>query len=371
MIDPAGVEQHHPVADLLEPVLDDEAVEAAVVGKHGLQELAQPRDVPLAVAELVDEAPPGLVGVHGELRIEGLVGGIHPQVPAENQQGVARGVEDLLGQLLLPFELEAQALRFGGVLEAEQKVAAAIGELRRAGAGQQDPVAEALEGVVDAELAAFAPRARERPRAFAEAAQWPSGRSRSRRACGLRRAPAWPRTPRRTRHWPPRPSGRRQAPGVAGKPLGRSPGRPRSPPPYLRPPRRHRTDPLEAGRGWTACAASTALRYSRVTLRWLGEKINQSGMKKHEREAVSRRLPKPPRGPAPVGRSRPAAPVRRRFSTPPPRRGRRPRTTAASLPRRRRRRPPAASAPPGRWPRRGRPASPGWSASPAGWAGCR
>ncbi|MDZ3835857.1 MAG: hypothetical protein U0S49_00590 [Rhodospirillales bacterium] len=156
MIDPAGVEQHHPAADLLEPVLDDEAVEAVVVREHGLQELAQPGDVPLAVAEFVDEAPPGVVGVHGELRIEGLVGGIHPQVPAENQQGVARGVEDLLGQLLLPFEIEAKALRLGCVLEAEQKVAAAIGELRRAGPRQQDPPAEAVEAVLDAEFTAFA-----------------------------------------------------------------------------------------------------------------------------------------------------------------------------------------------------------------------
>jgi hypothetical protein len=66
------------VADLLEVVLDHEVVEGIIAREHLFEELAQTGNVPLAVAELVDEPPLGGGRVDLERGVEGLVGRPHP-----------------------------------------------------------------------------------------------------------------------------------------------------------------------------------------------------------------------------------------------------------------------------------------------------
>ena len=56
----AGIEQHHPAADHREGVLQLEVVEDGALGDDILEQGPQVGDVPLAVAQLVDEAALGL-----------------------------------------------------------------------------------------------------------------------------------------------------------------------------------------------------------------------------------------------------------------------------------------------------------------------
>ena len=58
----AGVEQHHPAPDDREGMLELEVVEDRALGDDVLEEGAQVRDVPLTVAQLVDQAVLGLLG---------------------------------------------------------------------------------------------------------------------------------------------------------------------------------------------------------------------------------------------------------------------------------------------------------------------
>ena len=58
----AGVEQHHPAADHREGMIELEIVEDGTLGDYVLKQGPQVWDVPLAVAQLVDEAALGLPG---------------------------------------------------------------------------------------------------------------------------------------------------------------------------------------------------------------------------------------------------------------------------------------------------------------------
>ena len=96
----AGVEQHHPAADGREGVLELEVVEDGALGDDVLEQGPQVGDVPLAVAQLVDEAALGLRGRDVERLVEGAVGGPDAQRGVEDQQGLAHRVDDVLGVVL-------------------------------------------------------------------------------------------------------------------------------------------------------------------------------------------------------------------------------------------------------------------------------
>ncbi len=96
----ARVEQHHPAADGREGVLELEVVEHGALGDDVLEQGPQVGDVPLAVAQLVDEAALGLSGRDVERLVEGAVGRPDPQGGVEDQQGLAHRVHDVLGVIL-------------------------------------------------------------------------------------------------------------------------------------------------------------------------------------------------------------------------------------------------------------------------------
>ena len=96
----AGVEQHHPAADGREGVLQLEVVEDGALGDDVLEQGPQGGDVPLAVAQLVDEAVLGLLGGDVEGLVEGAVGGPDAQGGVEDQQGLAHRVDDVLRVVL-------------------------------------------------------------------------------------------------------------------------------------------------------------------------------------------------------------------------------------------------------------------------------
>ncbi len=93
----AGVQEHHPAADGREGVLELEVVEDGALGDDVLEQGPQVGDVPLAVAQLVDEAALGLPGRDVERLVEGAVGGPDAQRGVEDQQGLSHRLHNVLG----------------------------------------------------------------------------------------------------------------------------------------------------------------------------------------------------------------------------------------------------------------------------------
>src|SRR5687768_2979370 len=96
----AGVEQHHPAADYREGVVELEVVEDGAFGDDVLKEGPQVGDVPLAVAQLVDEAALGLAGRDVEGLVESAIGGPDAQRGIEDQQRLAHRIDDVLRVIL-------------------------------------------------------------------------------------------------------------------------------------------------------------------------------------------------------------------------------------------------------------------------------
>ena len=74
---PACVEDHAPRADVRELAPHLEAVEAALSVQGPLQQISQPRNVPLPIAQLVDELSVGLAGLDSKQLVEGTIGPDH------------------------------------------------------------------------------------------------------------------------------------------------------------------------------------------------------------------------------------------------------------------------------------------------------
>ena len=72
--DLAGVEQHHFPSDMLKFVRHLKVPERRVRGENVLQQLAQFRDIPLSVPEVVDQTSLGLLPRGPERFVERLVG---------------------------------------------------------------------------------------------------------------------------------------------------------------------------------------------------------------------------------------------------------------------------------------------------------
>ncbi len=96
----AGVEQHHPAADHREGVLQLEIVEDGTLGDDVFEQRPQVGDVPLAVAQLVNEAVLGLFGGDVKGLIESAVGGADAQGGVEDQQRLAHRIDDVQGVVL-------------------------------------------------------------------------------------------------------------------------------------------------------------------------------------------------------------------------------------------------------------------------------
>jgi hypothetical protein len=74
------------------------AVEGCLLGQDGFQQVPQPRDIPLSIPEVIDKLPHGLFRLHLEEITEGAVGGDHPEVLIQGDQGLTHSVDDALGK---------------------------------------------------------------------------------------------------------------------------------------------------------------------------------------------------------------------------------------------------------------------------------
>ncbi len=81
-------------------MIDLEAVHGGLLGDDRLHEHAQGGDVPLAVAEPVEQAADRVLGIDLERRIEGATGREHPELGVEHDEGLVDGVDDRLSQSL-------------------------------------------------------------------------------------------------------------------------------------------------------------------------------------------------------------------------------------------------------------------------------
>ena len=104
----AGVEKHRLGADVRKDVLDLVGLDGGLPRQDLLEQQAQRRNVPLAVAEIVEAAADGSVGRCREHRIEGAVGGNHRQIGVEHQQPVANGLDDILGRYIVQAEIQGR-----------------------------------------------------------------------------------------------------------------------------------------------------------------------------------------------------------------------------------------------------------------------
>ena len=95
--DLASVEEHPPPPDALECVRDLEVAERAVLGEDVLEERPQLGDIPLAVAQLVDEPALGLLGLDPEVLVERAARRPDAEVGIEDEERVPDGVDDALG----------------------------------------------------------------------------------------------------------------------------------------------------------------------------------------------------------------------------------------------------------------------------------
>ena len=153
VIDPTRVEQHDAVADRREVMLDLDIFEEIIVRQNLREQATQIRDVPLAMAKVVDHAPLGRGRLHPEGIVEGAIGGLHPQIFVEDQEWLADSIDDLLGQLLMVLQQPPAAPLLRDIFNRDEDQGRAIaGAAQRPCADQHDLLADIFEGVLDFEL---------------------------------------------------------------------------------------------------------------------------------------------------------------------------------------------------------------------------
>src|SRR5581483_1368729 len=95
--DGTGVQQHHPRTSRGELVPDLEVRHDRTARKYLPEERAQTRNVPVAIPELVDELPGGLLRGDVERLVEGSICRMDAEVRVEHEKRLPNGIHDRLG----------------------------------------------------------------------------------------------------------------------------------------------------------------------------------------------------------------------------------------------------------------------------------
>ena len=96
-LEAAGVEQHDLLADRREVVFHVEVVDGMAVRQDFLQQRPQARNVPLAVAQVVDEAAFRFLLLGVERLVEGPVRRLDAEALVEDDERLSQGRDDVLG----------------------------------------------------------------------------------------------------------------------------------------------------------------------------------------------------------------------------------------------------------------------------------
>src|SRR5688500_13239500 len=96
----SGIEQHDPLAEMGKIVLEEKVVEDRALGNDVFQKSPQRGDVPLTVAELVNESIFGFLGRDAKGAINGGIGRSDAHRGVEDDQRLPDGVENVLGEVV-------------------------------------------------------------------------------------------------------------------------------------------------------------------------------------------------------------------------------------------------------------------------------
>ena len=121
VVEAAAKKQHGAPAEGGELVGDLVPGEDVFLRQHLLQQRAQGGDVPLAIAQLVDEPALGLGGRDVEALVKNLAGRVHAQVGAQDEKGQRHGAHGGLGVVARGFDLLRAALQHVDVAEDEDR----------------------------------------------------------------------------------------------------------------------------------------------------------------------------------------------------------------------------------------------------------
>src|ERR1700688_3337206 len=93
----AGVEQHHPASNDRKVMRPLKIVKDRTQGNNFFKKGAQDRNIPLAVAQLVNQTVLGFFERDLKSLVEGAVRGSHAQGGVENQKRLPDRIHDVLG----------------------------------------------------------------------------------------------------------------------------------------------------------------------------------------------------------------------------------------------------------------------------------
>ena len=127
VVQATSVQQHDPATDAVEVVFHLEIIKALFLRKNFLQESAELGDVPLAIADVVNEPPLGVCGGNLKGLVKGLIGMLHTKVPVQYEQRLAQRVDYLFGIFFLPLQLITRLLKFRDVADREEDQVGSIG----------------------------------------------------------------------------------------------------------------------------------------------------------------------------------------------------------------------------------------------------
>jgi hypothetical protein len=96
----AGVQQHGALAQAREVVLDLEAVHRRVFRDDGLEQDPKGGDVPLPVAQVVEQAAHGVLRIDLKDLVEGTAGRQDDEAPVQHQKRLVDRIDDRLGERL-------------------------------------------------------------------------------------------------------------------------------------------------------------------------------------------------------------------------------------------------------------------------------
>jgi hypothetical protein len=102
-------------------VLELEVIEDGAFGDNILEQCPQIGDIPLTVAQLVDEAVLCLLGRDVKCLIESPVGGPDAQGSVEDQQGLTYRVDDVLGVRFDGLQIGLGAPSLGHILHRQHE----------------------------------------------------------------------------------------------------------------------------------------------------------------------------------------------------------------------------------------------------------
>src|SRR5271165_4616458 len=135
----ASVEQHHPPSDDREVMFPLKIVEDRTQGNNIFKEVSQNRDIPLAVAQLVNQAVLGFFERDLKSLVEGAIRGSHAQGGVKNQERLAHRIDDVLGVRFDGLQVRLGAPPFRDIFHSQHQQLPVMARLKLAGVEQHHP----------------------------------------------------------------------------------------------------------------------------------------------------------------------------------------------------------------------------------------